>query len=317
MDMKKLYVVDNDGIRKLTLTEGLKLFGYPDDYKFEINLENRFDLLGNTVAVPVIKAVSERVLELWNKNKIEYYEINSTRSLQQVVLEDKILEVKGQIKFYLENVSIIVKQRDVVGNIMQEWLEGWFKQNNIKYKLNLNSQMPPDFYLDQNDYTNDLLEVKAFNYDATPGFDIADFNAYQSEIIDKLYMLHTKYLIFGYQMQEDGFVVIKKLWLQNLWEICRRMGNWPLNLQIKDKVVHKIRPCTWYSKGKSVRYKPFEKLEDFISAMEQTVYQNPKTREKSGEWLNQFTKSYEKQYSIKLKIPRWNDIEELYVSKKN
>ena len=40
----------------------------------------------------------------------------------KLMLEDKILEVKGQIKFYLGNVDIVVKQRDVVGNIMQEWL---------------------------------------------------------------------------------------------------------------------------------------------------------------------------------------------------
>ena len=36
---------------------------------------------------------------------------------------DKITTLEGQIKFYLGNVDIIVKQRDVVGNIIQEWLE--------------------------------------------------------------------------------------------------------------------------------------------------------------------------------------------------
>ncbi|HPF00765.1 MAG TPA: NgoBV family restriction endonuclease [Bacteroidales bacterium] len=234
----------------------------------------------------------------------------------KLMLEDKILEVKGQIKFYLGNVSIVVRQRDVIGNIMQEWLEGWLNQNQVLHKINTNTQMPPDFYLNPDDLTSELLEVKAFNYDASPGFDIADFNAYQSEIIEQPFMLHTKYLIFGYQMQDDGYVVIKKLWLKNVWEICRRMEKWPLNLQIKDKVVHKIRPCTWYSQGRSVKFKPFESLEDFISAMEQTVYQNPKTREKSGEWLKVFLKSYENKYNTKLKVPRWDDIEDNYINKK-
>jgi hypothetical protein len=234
----------------------------------------------------------------------------------KLLLEDKILEVKGQIKFYLGDVNIIVKQRDVVGNIMQEWLEGWLKQNCVPYKLNTNTQMPPDFYLNPDDLTEELLEVKAFNYDASPGFDIADFNAYQSEIINHPFMLHTKYLIFGYKMQEDGYVIIKDIWLKNVWEICRRMENWPLNLQIKDKVVHKIRPCTWYSKGKSIKYKPFEKLEDFVSAIEQTVYQNPKTREKSGEWLILFMRSYENKYRTRMIVPRWKEIEENYINKK-
>ena len=37
---------------------------------------------------------------------------------------DNILDLKGEIKFYLGDVDIIVKQKDVVGNIMQEWLQG-------------------------------------------------------------------------------------------------------------------------------------------------------------------------------------------------
>lgn len=40
----------------------------------------------------------------------------------KLINEDKILTLKGQINFYLGDVNIIVKQKDVVGNIMQEWL---------------------------------------------------------------------------------------------------------------------------------------------------------------------------------------------------
>lgn len=64
MDMQKLFVVDNGGLRTLTLKEGLRLFGYPDDYHFDIPLKEGYDLLGNTVAVPVIKAVANRLLDI-------------------------------------------------------------------------------------------------------------------------------------------------------------------------------------------------------------------------------------------------------------
>ena len=64
MDMQHLYVVDGDGLRKLTLREGLRLFGYPDTYRFDVSLEDGYDLLGNTVVVPVIKAVSNKVLDV-------------------------------------------------------------------------------------------------------------------------------------------------------------------------------------------------------------------------------------------------------------
>ena len=68
MDMQHLFVPDGNGIRPLTLREGLRLFGYPDDYKFDVSIDEGYDLLGNTVVVPVIKAVSERVLDIYERN---------------------------------------------------------------------------------------------------------------------------------------------------------------------------------------------------------------------------------------------------------
>ncbi len=63
MDMQKLYVGDSGGLRRLTLREGLRLCGYPDSIKFNVSEKDGFDLLGNTVVVPVIKAVAERLLD--------------------------------------------------------------------------------------------------------------------------------------------------------------------------------------------------------------------------------------------------------------
>ena len=65
MDMQHLFVPDGNGIRPLSIREGLRLFGYPDDYKFNTSVENGYDLLGNTVVVPVIKAVAGRVLDIF------------------------------------------------------------------------------------------------------------------------------------------------------------------------------------------------------------------------------------------------------------
>ena len=54
----------NGGIRSLTINEGLRLFGFPSNYKLNFLKESEaFDLLGNTVCVPVIKAVSEKLIE--------------------------------------------------------------------------------------------------------------------------------------------------------------------------------------------------------------------------------------------------------------
>ena len=68
MDMQHLFVVDGEGLRTLTLREGLRLFGYPDTYRFNVSLEDGYDLLGNTVVVPVIQQVAGRLLDV-------YYEV--------------------------------------------------------------------------------------------------------------------------------------------------------------------------------------------------------------------------------------------------
>lgn len=230
---------------------------------------------------------------------------------QKLLTEDRILELEGQIRFFLGDVDIVVRQRDVVGNIIQEWLQGWLEKRNIDFRVNENSQMPPDFFLNPDDLTQNLLEVKAFNRLATPGFDIADFRMYQEEIVEKPYMLDVDYLIFGYNMANDGTVTISDLWLKKVWEITRRMENWAINLQIKANVVHKIRPAVWYSTSSST-FRPFNCLEDFVSAIEQTVWQNPKTRDESGTWKKRFLKNYEKYYKKEISIPRWDDIEQKY-----
>lgn len=229
----------------------------------------------------------------------------------KLVNEDKILELKGQIKFYLGDVNIIVKQKDVVGNIIQEWLQGWLDKRGIEYAPSENTQMPPDFFLNPDDKTKNLLEVKAFNRSASPGFDIADFRMYEEEIVEKPYMLDVDYLIFGYDMSDDGIVTIKDIWLKKVWEITRCMEDWAINLQVKQGVVHKIRPGVWYSTKKG-NFSMFSCLEDFVSAIEETVYQNPKTHDSASSWKKKFLSSYERFYGIRLSIPRWDDIAHKY-----
>ena len=75
----------------------------------------------------------------------------------KLINEDKILELQGQIRFFFGDVDIIVKQKDVVGNIIQEWLQGWLDKRGIEYAPSENTQMPPDFFLNPDDRTRDLL----------------------------------------------------------------------------------------------------------------------------------------------------------------
>ncbi len=70
-DVLKLAVPDGNGLRRLTKREGLRLFGYPETYEIPVSDSKAFDLLGNTVAVPVVKAIADRIVlsySNWVKN---------------------------------------------------------------------------------------------------------------------------------------------------------------------------------------------------------------------------------------------------------
>lgn len=61
-DLDRVVVPDGLGIRMLTLIEQKRLFGFPDSFDLPISTRLAYDLFGNTVAVPVVQAVAERLL---------------------------------------------------------------------------------------------------------------------------------------------------------------------------------------------------------------------------------------------------------------
>lgn len=230
----------------------------------------------------------------------------------KLVNEQQILTAKGQIKFHLLDVEIVVKRKDVVGNIIQEWLEGWLVENKIEFAPNPNTQMPPDIFLNPDDLTTGLLEIKAFNRESSPAFDIADFKAFINELIDKPYHLETDYLIFGYIMNEDtGDVIIRDIWLKKIWEITRPMDNWPITVQYKNNILTKMRPGTWYGRSRHFRF--FESMEDYLAALEETIYQYRETRVQGDQWRNRFKRSYKNHYGVEIEFPAWREVKEHYI----
>ncbi|HLP88344.1 MAG TPA: DNA (cytosine-5-)-methyltransferase [Nostocaceae cyanobacterium] len=72
-DMQKLAVVDGNGLRNLTIRESLRLFGFPEDYQINLPINKAFDLLGNTVVVPIIKEITHRIVIMQLSLKQECY----------------------------------------------------------------------------------------------------------------------------------------------------------------------------------------------------------------------------------------------------
>ncbi|WP_219909599.1 DNA (cytosine-5-)-methyltransferase [Flavobacterium magnum] len=67
-DVSRLAVPDGNGLRRLTIREGLRLFGYPEWYEIPTKENEAFDLLGNTVAVPVVEFVASKMADNFAAN---------------------------------------------------------------------------------------------------------------------------------------------------------------------------------------------------------------------------------------------------------
>ncbi len=235
--------------------------------------------------------------------------MNSIEKRYQALQDDFGFEgATGSIKFNLNDYQITVEQNNVVGNILEEWLDKWMTNKGIIHIHN-EKQSSPDFWLNPKDIKSDWLEVKSFT--GSPNFDVAAFRSFINLIIDKPWKLHSKYLLIKYK-SENGIVTIEKFWIKNLWEICSTSGIWPLKVQYKNKVIVNIRPSTWYSDNAD--YPSFKCLEDFLAAIEETIYKYHDTRSTIAEhWSEKLCLSYRNHYGTDLILPRWNDIKNKYI----
>lgn len=178
--------------------------------------------------------------------------------LQNLLINQGLLTSQGQVTFNFFGQVLTVTSLDVVGSILQNWFEHWLRSNQIPYGVAQHSQSWPDFVLQ--DGTE--LEIKAFNSDAGPNFDVANFDAYTRSLQTNAERLLTEHLIFGYK-SVNGIVQITELHLKKIWEITGPSPKNILNLQIKQDVPVNIRPKNWRSPNVEV----FQNRRDFVRAL--------------------------------------------------
>ena len=56
--------INNEGVRKMTPREWARLQGFPDSYKLVLADVHLYKQFGNSVTVPVIRAIAEKVKEV-------------------------------------------------------------------------------------------------------------------------------------------------------------------------------------------------------------------------------------------------------------
>ena len=227
----------------------------------------------------------------YNKNALALYNL---------LIDDKIINSIGKITFKLANTTVDISTTDTVGQSLQSWLKQYMINKKIIFMEMDNTQEFPDFILDPLDRENNLLEVKAFNYNAGPGFDIANFESYCDSVRIKPYRLNADYLIFGYSMSESE-IKIENIWLKKIWEISSSSGPHPLKVQDKRGIIYNIRPCKWYGTNNN-RFPAFTSQEQFIIAIYNTLKEYKHSRIDADEWLVDLKANYKKFYGKQLKI---------------
>lgn len=225
--------------------------------------------------------------------------VNASQLYHKLVNEYKIIGEKGSIHFSLKDLTIAVQTKDTVGNLIQEWIKAWMINENLSFEENINSQLFPDFYLNIENKKTDLLEIKSFDWDRGPGFDLANFDSYCTSLLTHAYRIDSDYLIVAYQMNE-GVITIKNIWLKKIWELACPSSTYPIKVQEKKNIIYNLRPATWYSERNT--FKPFASKEDFLSALNETRYQYPPTRHTNAHWLKNVLKNYKDHTGISLEI---------------
>jgi hypothetical protein len=217
----------------------------------------------------------------------------------KLVHEYKIIGEKGVINFSLKDLTISIETKDTVGNLLQEWLKAWMYKEAIEFEENKNSQVFPDFYLDKYNKKQGLLEVKSFDWDRGPGFDLANFDSYCNSLLTSAYRIDSDYLIFAYQMS-GSVLTIKDVWVKKIWELACSSSTYPLKVQEKKSVIYNIRPSSWFSERN--KFKPFQSKEEFLAAVNETRYQYPQTRHTNGHWLQNVLKNYTEHTGVTLLV---------------
>lgn len=186
--------------------------------------------------------------------------LNSLEEIYDLAVK-KIKGEMGHITISIAGIPKISSSNDIIGNCIQEWIPQWLEDNGLEMEANQYSQQFPDFIanLDGKEYA---MEVKCWNGNNSPAFDLANFDGFYRSVYEDPKMLNAEYLIFSYEPTKHGFV-ISDIYLKNIWEITRPTKKYPINLQVKQGRPYAIRPFPFHKQPST----SFSNRRDFIEAI--------------------------------------------------
>lgn len=204
--------------------------------------------------------------------------IDSLNDLSKL-LGQNVHNKQGSIVIYVDGIPQISHSNDIIGNSLQEWLPAWFADNGLNLTPNKHTQAFPDFmaHFKEQDIP---MDIKCWNYDAQPAFDIANFDSFYRTTYTDPEKITAKYLVIGYKPNKHGFK-IEYVDLKDLCELVGKTKTKPMNLQVKQGKPYAIRPINFRNPKNA-----FNDVEDMLKAIKETRDQYPKNdlEYTSDEW---------------------------------
>jgi type II restriction enzyme len=198
---------------------------------------------------------------------------SESTAIYKKLLED-LPTLSGGTQFKLGDIGLSIESKDGLGGLIEEWFGAWaiynkFSIYNPKFEKG-NSQNFPDYYVGEE--KDGYLEIKTFNANASPAFDIANFESYCESLSKNPYRLFSDYLIFSYKLNGE-LLTIDKIWLKKIWQITCASKAYPLKIQDKRGVIYNIRPASFHSKGGKLQFPIFNRPAQFVNALYDTQMQ--------------------------------------------
>lgn len=202
----------------------------------------------------------------------------------QLLRQQQVCSQTGEIIFHFMGQDTPVVTKDVIGGVLQDWFGRWLRSNGILWdNTGVHSQSWPDFILENGEH----LEFKVFDEDASPNFDLANFDAYTRSLLTHSERLDTNHLVFAYRITENQ-VEIVDFWVKKIWEMSGHSDTNILTLQVKQGVPVNIRPKNW----RSERVRVFSTRREFVIALNaalQRFYPN-----RHPNWFNDVCSDYQR-----------------------
>ncbi|MCW6665276.1 NgoBV family restriction endonuclease [Aerococcaceae bacterium NML191219] len=214
------------------------------------------------------------------------------KSLNQLfeITKEKLEGQHGTISITFANRTHIYTGNDVIGNCLQEWLPEWFKFLGVNIQSGEGTQSFPDFVANFDDEKYDM-EVKAWNINNAPAFDLANFQSFLETTYISPGKLNAQYFILGYKPQDDGFsqgFIVQKVFLKHIWEITSYTKKYPIGLQVKRNMPYAMRPYNFHKNSD----KSFKSKVEFLTAVKEAfeMFPNPALKFSPNDWFNKVSK---------------------------